>query len=182
MRRVTLILLTLMLSSSCGDLFESGSGTEIMSGSNIHVNQIDAMDETKLINLIEKRAGNVLFINVWATWCVPCREEFPDLVRLADYYDGKNVDIIGLNIEYPDELESKVKPFLMKMNVNFKNYIHSFETQENLINLFNEGWNGALPATFIYDKNGKQHYFRIGKHSFDEFKSLIDSVNTAIGS
>jgi thiol-disulfide isomerase/thioredoxin len=40
-----------------------------------------------LNEIINNRMGKVLFINVWATWCVPCIEEFPDIVRIAEHYE-----------------------------------------------------------------------------------------------
>ncbi len=46
----------------------------------------------------------------------------------------------------------------------------------DLINLFNSQWRGAVPATFIYDKQGKQQTFLLGKHTFDEFNAKIESV------
>ena len=117
-----------------------------------------------------------MFINTWATWCVPCKEEFPDLVQLADDYRDTDVVIIGISVDYPDEVETKIIPFLQKQNVNFPNYVQNFKKPEDLINLLNPDWRGAVPATFIYDKNGNQKVYMLGKHSFDEFKQKIESI------
>ncbi len=134
------------------------------------------IDEDDFQALKKQHEGKILFINAWATWCVPCQKEFPDLVRLKEYYSDSDVVIVGISVDFPDEVESKVKPFLYSQKVNFPNYVQNFKKPEDLINLLNEKWRGAVPATFIYDKKGNQQAFLLGKHSFDEFKSAIESI------
>ena len=141
----------------------------------IDVSLIDADGFQSLVN---QHRGKVLFINTWATWCVPCIEEFPDLVRLQKYYHNSDVVFVGISVDFPDEVESKVKPFLYSQKVNFPNYVQNFKQPEDLINLLNEKWRGAVPATFIYDKDGNQQKFLLGKHSFDDFKTEIESIRT----
>ena len=84
------------------------------------------------------------------------------------------MSLIGLSVDYPDETESRIKPFLIEQSVNFSNYVQNFRKQDDLINLLNRNWKGAVPATFIYDKAGKQQAFLLGKHSFTEFKEKIE--------
>lgn len=45
---------------------------------------VEDIDKSKLQNLIKNRKGKILFLNIWASWCAPCKKEFPDLVKLAD--------------------------------------------------------------------------------------------------
>jgi len=118
--------------------------------------------------------GKTVFVNIWATWCAPCREEFPDLVRLADFYNSNEVAFISISADYPDEIESKILPFLGKFKVNFPVYVQDFKDPQDFINLVNTSWNGALPATFIYDSKGVQQSFIIGKRDFDSFKKEIE--------
>jgi len=139
----------------------------------IDVSLLDAAGFQALIN---QHQGKILFINTWATWCVPCIEEFPDLVRLKDFYKDSDVVFIGISVDFPDEVESKVKPFLYSQKVNFPNYVQNFKDPADLINLLNINWRGAVPATFIYDKTGTQQKFLLGKHSFDEFQQEIESI------
>ena len=56
-------------------------------------------------------------IDFYADWCAPCREEFPDLVKLASRYDDK-IDVVGISVDFPEEIDSKVIPFLKKQNAD----------------------------------------------------------------
>ena len=137
---------------------------------------VEPIDKNGLPELISNRNRKVLLLNVWATWCAPCREEFPDLVQLAEKYKNKNVEIVGISADYPDEVDSKIIPFLKSQNVNFKNYVQNFSDDSGLINQLNSKWNGALPTTFIYDKTGRQITFLEGKCSFEEFEQEIEKI------
>jgi len=75
--------------------------------------EVKEINEDLLNNLIKNRNGKILLINVWAAWCIPCREEFPDLVKLAYNYKD-DLDVIAISVDYKDEIETKVKPFLIQ--------------------------------------------------------------------
>lgn len=135
---------------------------------------VKSIDEPALDRLIGERVGKALLLNVWATWCVPCKEEFPDLVRLAEAYRDRNVEIVGLSVDYPDEVESRIKPFLQAQKVNFDVYVADFEDQDQAINKLNPDWSGALPATFVFDTNGNQKVFLQGKQTYQEFQKRIE--------
>jgi len=143
--------------------------------------QSNSTSDVKIINLsdleliLEEGKGSAILINVWATWCEPCREEFPDLVKLSDQYK-KNIRFIGISADDVDELSLKVVPFLKKQNAQFENYLIKVTEPEDFIDLLDADWSGAIPATFIYDKNGKQTEVLIGKQSYEEFENSIKKV------
>jgi thiol-disulfide isomerase/thioredoxin len=137
---------------------------------------VQKIGEPELDNILQSYKGKVLLVNVWATWCTPCREEFPDLVRLARFYKNKDVIIIAISADYPDEIETKIFPFLKTLNINFPVYVQDFPGQEDFINRMNKKWNGALPATFVYDKTGRQQAFFLGKRDFESLKKEIEKI------
>jgi len=137
---------------------------------------VDTLDADGLKKLITERDGRVLLINVWATWCVPCREEFPDLIQTAKVMEDHPVDIVALSADYPTEIKDKVRPFLKNFQVNFPIYVQNFDRQEALINFLDKTWGGALPATFIYDEQGRKHVSLMGKHTSDTFVREIFSA------
>ena len=105
-----LVFCSILLSGTTSNIFSQ-------SGGKTQVKIIIVSDLEKIINQSGDRA---LLINVWATWCLPCREEFPDLVKLAKYYD-KNIRVIGISVDDSDDLKSKVIPFLKSQNAEFEN-------------------------------------------------------------
>ncbi len=139
-------------------------------------NQISVIDRQGIEKIISQRSGKTLLINIWATWCVPCREEFPDLIQLNRKYKS-DVDIIGISVDYPDEIDSKIKPFAEKMNVNFSIYISDIKDAEEFINLFDSEWNGAIPATFLFNSNGKIMIKIYGKVDFEYFEDAINHAS-----
>lgn len=116
-----------------------------------------------------------LLINVWATWCMPCREEFPDLVKISNSYKDK-VRFVGISVDDSEDLDSKVIPFIKNQKVNFEIYLLKVVDPEDFINLLNKKWGGAIPATFIYDKRGNQEEMLIGKQSYKTFKEALKKV------
>jgi thiol-disulfide isomerase/thioredoxin len=134
------------------------------------------IDKKGLKTLVEERHGKILLLNIWATWCAPCVAEFPDLVKLSRAYDTSKVEVVAISADYPDEIESKILPFLRKMNVPFRVYVAQFEHQEDFINAVNPAWSGALPATATYNAQAKQQMFHVGQLAFDDFKHEVDKI------
>jgi len=127
-------------------------------------------------HLLHNRSGKILFLNVWATWCQPCVEEFPDIIRLYGQYHNAGVDFAAISVDYPDEIESKILPFIDSRSVPFKVYVTNIKKDEDFINALDSSWSGAVPATFIIDANGKQKSAMYGQKPFNFFKTKIDSV------
>src|SRR5262245_23510945 len=71
----------------------------------------------KLQNLVGN--GKVVLVNVWATWCGPCRREIPDLVALHNKFKGEAVEVVGLTVDDPDK-ESVVRAFTKQFSMNYK--------------------------------------------------------------
>lgn len=180
MIRLLFFILTLSLfacSNNDGQEIQTETNQESKpTAAELAVIDVSILDADGFHSLINQHRGKVIFINTWATWCVPCKEEFPDLVRLQKHYADSDVVFIGISVDFPDEVESKVKPFLHSQKVNFPNYVQNFKDPADLINLLNINWQGAVPATFIYDKAGTQQKFLLGKHSFEDFQTEIESV------
>jgi len=143
--------------------------------------QSDINPEVKILNvgdlseLINSEQEHPLLINVWATWCVPCREEFPDLVKISESYSNK-VRVVGISVDDSEVLDSKVIPFLKNQKAKFENYLLKVTEPEDFINLLNKKWSGAIPATFIYKKSSEQNEMLIGKQSYELFEQAVKKV------
>lgn len=65
-------------------------------------------------------SGKVLFVNLWATWCGPCRMETPELVRLHKEFQSRGVEMVGLSTENPDASARSVSEFVREFNVDYQ--------------------------------------------------------------
>ena len=119
-----------------------------------------------------------MLINFWATWCKPCVKEFPELVKLYNNYKDKGFEIVFISVDVPEDVEPKVVPFLKKQDVDFVSYYNKFERPDELINYIDKNWEGAIPSTYIYDKDGKLTADILGSRSYEDFeKEITKSLN-----
>ena len=95
-------------------------------------------------------SGKILFINLWATWCGPCRIETPELVRLNKEFQSRGVEMIGLSTEDPDASAQKVLEFMREYDVNYQ---IGWATRDVAITLM-QG-RTSIPQSFIIARDGR---------------------------
>ena len=95
-------------------------------------------------------AGKVLLVNLWATWCGPCRLETPELVKLHKEYRPQGVELVGLSTENPDSSAQSVREFVHDYNVDYR---IGWATPEVAIALM-QG-RDAIPQSFVISRNGR---------------------------
>lgn len=107
--------------------------------------------------------GKPLLINVWASWCGPCREEMGSLQRLSRRYGGKQFDVIGISTDdYPD----RAAAFLKQTNTTFSNFIDSKLFLENMLGA------DRLPLTLLVDAQGRVLGKFYGAKQWDDPQAL----------
>lgn len=116
-----------------------------------------------------------LLVNFWATWCDPCREEFPDLVKLDAEYKGK-IDFITVSLDELSEINRDVPKFLGEMNATMPAYLLKAIDDDAAIRFVSKDWSGALPLTILYDPVGKQIYYRQGKVKLEVVRIELDKL------
>ncbi len=137
---------------------------------------VDPVTIEGIKQLTQNRHGKVLFLNLWATWCKPCVEEFPEIEKLRRSYPDSILEVVAVSVDYPDETASKILPFLQQHRVSFPILVADAPRQDDLINTLNRSWSGAIPATFIYDRRGVQRAALFGQRDMGAFKAAVDSV------
>lgn len=95
-------------------------------------------------------SGKVIFVNLWATWCGPCRMETPELVRLHKEYQERGVEFVGLSTEDPDASAEKVREFVNQYKVG---YHIGWATREVALTLM-QG-RTTIPQSFIITRDGR---------------------------
>ena len=116
--------------------------------------------------------GKVVLLNVWATWCNPCREEFPYLVRLHRELGGKGFELVLVSADFENQLP-KVTEFLAAEGVDFRTY-RKLGADSEFIDGLDPRWSGALPATFVYDRSGTLRDFWEGDLSYEGFLERLE--------
>lgn len=152
---------------------------EAKTGGSIEVTEIA---EGGLRSLREEsaRSGRVLLINFWATWCTPCREEFPDFIEMREHYPVEKFDLVMVSLDDISEIKTTVPEFLAETKAErLASYLLNTEDVEATINLFDPEWRGELPATFIYDPTGALAYKHRGRIKPLEVRAAIDKALAA---
>ncbi|HEY3039396.1 MAG TPA: TlpA disulfide reductase family protein [Pyrinomonadaceae bacterium] len=95
-------------------------------------------------------AGKVLLVNLWATWCNPCRLETPELVKLHKEFRSQGVEMVGLSTENPDASAESVRAFVHDFEVDYR---VGWVTPEVAIALM-QG-RDAIPQSFVISRSGR---------------------------
>jgi thiol-disulfide isomerase/thioredoxin len=123
---------------------------------------IALMKVSDVVRLREQARGKVLVINFWATWCHGCVAEFPEFVALDKEYRNKGVKIVGISLDGPSDIDSKVVPFIKKSGAQFDIRVPDMADPQPVIDQFTPEWTGAMPVTLIFDRDGALVYKRFG--------------------
>jgi thiol-disulfide isomerase/thioredoxin len=153
----------------CFNIFPSISQTnEDVPLNNIVINEIQKPISSlifedfsgKKINLKEYD-GKLVIINFWATWCAPCKKEMPSLDNLYNNESFKNLEILAVNMEQPNQ--EKTKNFFSELSI--KNLKIFFDSNLNFVKEFKLR---GVPTTILINKNGYEFARIIGEVNFED--------------
>jgi thiol-disulfide isomerase/thioredoxin len=118
-----------------------------------------------------------LLVNFWATWCTPCREEFPDLVKVREQYAADKLDFVIVSLDDPSDIGKAVPEFLTEVRATaFPAYLLHAADDNNAINYVDPTWSGELPATFLYDRSGALVFKHKGRVKVPELRAALDEA------
>jgi thiol-disulfide isomerase/thioredoxin len=120
-------------------------------------------------------SGKVVVVDLWATWCGPCRQEIPHLIEMANEYKSRGVEVVGLTTEDPAAQEQVVKDFTQQFKINYPIGWADPDLAEVLMN----GRNG-IPQTIIIGKDGKVKKHFVGFHPLASPRQMKAAVDEAI--
>jgi len=122
----------------------------------------------------EENDSKLKVVNFWATWCAPCIKELPYYEEVNANYQ-KSVEVLLISLDFSDELDRKVIPFLEKRKIKSKVVILANEKYNEWIDKVDPSWTGAIPATLFITHNG-EHYFYEKEFERDELLTEIDKL------
>ncbi len=115
--------------------------------------------------------GDIIVLNVWASWCAPCRAEAPALEEVAVEYANQGVQLIGLNTR---DSEASAKNFIQNYGVSFPSIV---DTDGRLQLLFNDTLPPqAIPSTIVIDRNGMVAARALGAVDASTLGGIIDQL------
>jgi len=138
---------------------------------------VEKIDAAGVAALRRNGTEKLRLINVWATWCGPCVEEFPDLTAMARKFSRREFELITISLDEPKQI-SQVQRFLSKNRAvmsdklrqsvekegrSTNNYLYTGASVDELAEVLDEDWPGPIPYSVLVDQNGKVLYKKLGK-------------------
>ncbi len=128
----------------------------------------------RVLEEARRPGASAVLVNVWATWCDPCREEFPDLMKLRQNWAGRGLRLVLVSGDF-DADRAEVLRFLTTHGVDFPTFIKAGGDMD-FIDGLHRRWSGAIPASFLYDSAGRLHKFWEGKADYATLERRVEEV------
>ena len=133
---------------------------------------LSTTDLESVKKLLKNDGKKLRLVNVWASWCPPCREEFPDLVTIYRMYRGRDFEMVGICVDSP-QTKGNVPAFLEKSQASYPNRLYSGADLQAVIHAVDPKWEGEIPCTFIIKPGGEVLYRHLGAIDSLEVKKVI---------
>jgi thiol-disulfide isomerase/thioredoxin len=133
---------------------------------------IENIDTSGIKELISNKSDKLRLINVWASWCGPCVQEFPDFVIIDRIYRSREFEFVSINADKLSRKDNVLK-FLQKNEASNKNYIFNSDNNADLVEVVDHDWSGALPYTLLVEQGGNVIYRNQGPINMTEMRKLI---------
>ena len=135
--------------------------------------QVEAISATDFQGVLESHRGKVVLVNLWATWCIPCVQELPDLNLLQTRYRERGLVVLAVSMDDPATLEDKVRPFFSERAPDLVSYLNSEADEYAFIDPIDPEWIGALPTSFLFDRDGSLHEQHAGRLLYKDLEKEV---------
>tara|TARA_B100001741_G_C16362727_1_gene509437 strand:+ start:141 stop:632 length:492 start_codon:yes stop_codon:yes gene_type:complete len=119
---------------------------------------IEVVDFDGLYSKIDLSINKTYVINFWATWCAPCVKELPYFERVNKDFNDKNIEVILVSLDFPSQIESKLKPYLKRNKIKSKVILLDDSKMNTWVPKVHEQWDGGIPATLIVNNSNYKFY------------------------
>lgn len=119
--------------------------------------------------------GKVILLNLWATWCGPCRMEMPELVKISEEFKGQDFEVIGLNISPDRDSPERIKLFIKQFEIP---YTIGMADEDLAFLLMSES--SSIPQSFLITRDGKIYRRFIGYNMRKTPRQLREAIQEAI--
>ncbi len=167
-KTIGILAITLLLAAVVGVAFYSGWLPSITSSLSPRLQKASAK---QIQEHIRKKGSRLTIVNFWATWCEPCKLEFPRLLELRREYNDKGVEVVFVSLDEVSEAGA-VDAYLVSQGVDFVTFFKHDQPLSFVEELY-PGWSGAIPASIILGPNAEFLDGWEGDTSKAEFESRI---------
>ena len=136
---------------------------------------IEVVDFDALYGKIDLSVDKTYVINFWATWCAPCVKELPHFEEVNKEFKNKNTEVILVSLDFPSQIESKLKPYLKKNKIKSRVILLDDSKMNSWVPKVSEQWDGGIPATLIVNSSNYNFYPKPFKK-----EELFNEINKAI--
>jgi thiol-disulfide isomerase/thioredoxin len=120
--------------------------------------------------------GKALMVTFWATWCEPCRDEYPMIVELAKKYAPQGLVVVGVSVDEKSDM-NLVREFLEQTHPGFPNYVQKSGIDvKAFFQGVNPDWHGAMPHTVFYGRDGHIARYLTGASPKAAFENAIQLI------
>ncbi|MDO5969127.1 TlpA disulfide reductase family protein [Flavivirga aquimarina] len=137
-------------------------------------NDIPIYNFNTLEPLLYTKTNKTYIINFWAMWCAPCVKELPYIQQYAN--KNPDAEIILISLDFPEDIETKLKPFLKEKNITSKVILLDDPDSNTWIDKIDPNWSGAIPFTIIFN-NKKRGFF---EHTFSSLEDLENTITKTL--
>lgn len=137
--------------------------------------RLTPLNEATFPKMVAAHKGKVVLVDFWATWCVPCRAEMPQLVKLAEKLKARGVDFVTVSADDPDK-EPVAFQVLKENSVAAPFYLKKAADDDKFNDLVDPKWSGEMPAMFIYDRAGRRVRSFLGETPIKDIEAAIQKL------
>ncbi len=137
---------------------------------------IEVIDLDRLKEELNKQSDTVYVYNFWATWCKPCTEEMPDLLRVEEEFTNHKMKLILVSLDMPSQKDTRLAQFIREYKISSEVLLLDEPDFNKWIPMVDDAWTGSIPATLIYAPRKDYRKFHEGVISYTELKSDVRSL------
>jgi thiol-disulfide isomerase/thioredoxin len=137
---------------------------------------VSIVDIEQVEQLLNNQSDTLHIINFGATWCAPCVKELPDLIRIGETYQVKNVRLWLISMDFQSTLDNKLKPFLRNKNIRHPVWLLNNTDYDSWIHRVDGNWQGDIPFTLIFNNQRNKRAVISGETNYEQLVQLLEKM------
>ncbi len=138
--------------------------------------EVEVIGVNELKDELNRQADSVYVVNFWATWCKPCTEEMPDLLKLEKEFSSDNMILTLISLDLPSMIDTRLEEFINNYNITVRVLLLDDPDANRWIPMVDESWSGSIPATLIYAPGKNYRNFHEGIITYAGLKQEIQHL------